>query len=498
MPDQLPTIQILIRSMDRDHLTTCVQSVLNQDYPNVELLVLNATGQKHRPLEIQSHFPITLLDPEGARSHARAPAANYLLAEATAPLLLFLDDDDELYPNHLSKLYDTLLEYPHAVAAYSGVLQCDNDHQTIMDAPWEPSRLFAINFLPLHAVLFRRSAIQAADISFDANLPLMEDWDFWLQLSQYGDFVHSPGVSAQYNIHHGQSSLSANRDARLAETAHAQILNKWLAKSSTQRQITRGIFWLDGNYILIQRKLHNLEASIEEKTRQQRRLEKALDSCNKECERLSYDHQILHWYLEHLPNSTPMVKVPSAEDIHSDQLRHVRKPLLATSQISSMIDVIIPAYKGLDETQKCINSVLKSTNTTPHRLIILNDASPEPALTTWLQAISKHPLIKLVENTENLGFAATANKGMQMSNQNDVLLLNSDTEVAHDWIDRLQSLAHQDAAIGTVTPFSNNATICSYPRFCEDNELPQGLSFQNLDKLFAENLSPKHSIFPPP
>ena len=34
-------------------------------------------------------------------------------------------------------------------------------------------------------------------------------------------------------------------------------------------------------------------------------------------------------------------------------------------------------------------------------------------------------------------------------------------------------------------PFSNNATICSYPHFCEDNELPDGLSLEEVDALFA-------------
>ncbi|MDP2000878.1 MAG: glycosyl transferase family 2, partial [Rhodoferax sp.] len=40
-----------------------------------------------------------------------------------------------------------------------------------------------------------------------------------------------------------------------------------------------------------------------------------------------------------------------------------------------------------------------------------------------------------------------------------------------------------------VTPFSNNATICSYPRFCKANELPGGHDTASLDRLFAENLA---------
>ena len=43
------------------------------------------------------------------------------------------------------------------------------------------------------------------------------------------------------------------------------------------------------------------------------------------------------------------------------------------------------------------------------------------------------------------------------------LLLNSDTVVTTGWLERLLACAASDARIATVTPFSNNATICSYP-----------------------------------
>ena len=71
----------------------------------------------------------------------------------------------------------------------------------------------------------------------------------------------------------------------------------------------------------------------------------------------------------------------------------------------------------------------------------------------------------------NLGFTGTANRGMQLSRA-DVVLLNSDTIVTRGWLDALLHCAATDPTIGTITPFSNNAEICSFPRFCEDNPWP--------------------------
>ncbi|MFC5500521.1 methyltransferase domain-containing protein [Caenimonas terrae] len=160
-----------------------------------------------------------------------------------------------------------------------------------------------------------------------------------------------------------------------------------------------------------------------------------------------------------------------------------RQPVTPTV---ATVDVIVPVYKGLADTRQCVESVLAANCATPWRLVIVNDASPEPQVTAWLREVAQRDKrILLLENADNLGFVGTVNRGMTVSDQHDVLLLNSDTEVANDWLDRLRRAAYSDARIASVTPFSNNATICSYPRFCEPNELPPHCDTDSLDALFA-------------
>ena len=150
------------------------------------------------------------------------------------------------------------------------------------------------------------------------------------------------------------------------------------------------------------------------------------------------------------------------------------------------VDIIVPVYRGIEDTRRCLESVLAAPGQTAWRLIVINDCSPEPEVTPWLREFARRDdRIQLLENTENLGFVATVNRGMSLSNDNDVLLLNSDTEVANDWLDRIQRAAHSGPRVASVTPFSNNATICSYPRFCQPNELPVGFDTASLDRLFA-------------
>lgn len=86
-------------------------------------------------------------------------------------------------------------------------------------------------------------------------------------------------------------------------------------------------------------------------------------------------------------------------------------------------------------------------------LIVINDASPEPELTDWLRKRAQDNSFKLLENENNLGFVATVNRGMKLHSKRDVLLLNSDVEVANKWLERIYDAAYSRERVGSVTHF---------------------------------------------
>lgn len=148
-------------------------------------------------------------------------------------------------------------------------------------------------------------------------------------------------------------------------------------------------------------------------------------------------------------------------------------------------DVIIAAYRGLAETRRCIESVLRTRhlNRAFGKLVLIDDCSPEPLLRSYLEDVAGRTNdVVLLTNTANLGFVASINRGISVAGDRDVVLLNSDCEVCDNWLDRLALQAYADPKIATVTPFSNNATICSYPEVTEQPELPPGISLELIDQ----------------
>jgi len=135
------------------------------------------------------------------------------------------------------------------------------------------------------------------------------------------------------------------------------------------------------------------------------------------------------------------------------------------------VDVVIPVYRGVAQTMACLGSVLASVPRGT-RVWVVDDASPEPDLVAAIGQLAASGRIRLLRQAENQGFPAAANAGLRACAPRDAVLLNSDTLVPPGWIERLRRVAYAAPDIGTVTPWSNDGTIVSYPDPAGGNSIP--------------------------
>lgn len=147
------------------------------------------------------------------------------------------------------------------------------------------------------------------------------------------------------------------------------------------------------------------------------------------------------------------------------------------------IAIIIPVYDQRKLTLRCLKSVLESKSEMDFDVVVVNDASTDNELIADLKKLNQLGWIKLINHKKNKGFVHSVNFGIEASGDKNVIILNSDTEVYDYWIDRLHSAAHSKKNIASVTPLSNNATICSYPIFLRDNPYPLEVSGRLIDEI---------------
>jgi len=157
-----------------------------------------------------------------------------------------------------------------------------------------------------------------------------------------------------------------------------------------------------------------------------------------------------------------------------------------SSKPDGLIDVIVPVYKGYQETWRCLESVLSAVNQCRFRLVVVDDASPESQLKDYLEQLAAEQKIALIRQPYNRGFVKSVCRGIAANPHRDVVLLNADTCVHGDWLDRLHRAAYSQADIGTVTPLSNNGELVSFPEPMKSSAMPDAAQLQRIDELCRE------------
>lgn len=166
------------------------------------------------------------------------------------------------------------------------------------------------------------------------------------------------------------------------------------------------------------------------------------------------------------------------------------KPLVRSKPIA----VILPIYRDVDMTERCIRKAMPGVMSVPDSLIYaINDCSPDQHMQAMLESLAEEfgKFLLIDKNETNLGFVGTVNRGLEKFRSHDVVLLNSDVMVPRDWLNRLSREAYKSRNIATVTPLSNNATVCSFPISLAENEQAFGLDVDTIDDVFTKSELPQ-------
>jgi GT2 family glycosyltransferase len=134
--------------------------------------------------------------------------------------------------------------------------------------------------------------------------------------------------------------------------------------------------------------------------------------------------------------------------------------------VSASPTIIVPCYGNAADVRRCLTSVRRHWASGPAdaRLIVIDDASPGAEVQAVLDEVfAEEPgEVTRLRNEVNAGFAGTVNRGFEESD-GDVVLLNTDAVVTDGWLTRLMEAASEGHDIATVTPLTNEGSICTLP-----------------------------------
>jgi LmbE family N-acetylglucosaminyl deacetylase len=214
---EAPPLDVVIRTRNRPHLLReALDSVKAQIHAAHKVIVVNDGGESVSDLCASDNhgLDLELVELEGSRG--RAAAAQVGLERASASHLVFLDDDDLMFPDHLLVLAKAIANgvscpYVDAVQGLwrmteKGDLEQVSRHRTF-GGDFDGARFELVNHIPLPCVAIPRElALELG--GFDPDLDMYEDWDLLLRLVARTPLVHIPRVTCEYRMIEGSGGIT--------------------------------------------------------------------------------------------------------------------------------------------------------------------------------------------------------------------------------------------------------------------------------------------------
>jgi tetratricopeptide (TPR) repeat protein len=232
--------------MDRPTLPRALDSIAAQLYQPAEIVVVAACGPSHRELPaLWKNLPLRLILPESQLK--RAAAANAALDAATGEWLNFLDDDDELLPDHFLQLVGALESTPRYRLAFTKTIMVRDDGSTADSFGWPHHRLQLLSYsrFTVMAALFHRSLLEDG-VRFDESLSISEDHDFWIQCAQHTAFKFVNKITNRWHAFDGTSGagMGSNNNAVMLKEALGKVQHKWTSLHREWSNTLDGLLFL--------------------------------------------------------------------------------------------------------------------------------------------------------------------------------------------------------------------------------------------------------------
>ncbi len=237
MPESNQLVSIIVRTIGRPEvLREAILSIKNQTYRNFEIVVIE-DGPDGSSEKLRNEFGNLPLRYISTGEHVgRSRAGNIALEQSKGQFIMFLDDDDGLYPDHLDSLVAALERSPAILAAYAMANEVPTTVLSTSPYTYKESKyrlryrqdfnrilLMRENYIPIQAMLFRRELYEKYG-GFDESLSSLEDWDLWMRFASEHRFEFVQKITSFYRVPAGMGE-SKERERKI-DLAIARIRKK--------------------------------------------------------------------------------------------------------------------------------------------------------------------------------------------------------------------------------------------------------------------------------
>lgn len=220
------------------YLGECIDSVLNQTYPSVELIVIDDGSTDDTRMVLERYRGAFHWESQANMGQSATLNRGWDMSRGT--ILGYLSADDLLHPDAVRTAMALFRARPDIVAAYPDFNLVDQHSKIVrrIAAPEFDRRDLVIDLVcqPGPGALFRRSAWQRSG-PWNPEFRQNPDLDFWMRLALQGDFCRIPAPLASFRVHEASQTYRRADAARASEPI--RIVDKLLSRSDLPAWVTQ-------------------------------------------------------------------------------------------------------------------------------------------------------------------------------------------------------------------------------------------------------------------
>ena len=208
-----PLVSIITPSYNQaPFLDATIRSVLDQDYPNIEYIIIDG-GSTDGSLEIIQKYANRLAFWNFEKDRGQTDAINKGFARATGEIMAWINSDDTYEPGAVREAVEAMQAHPEMGMVY-GDTNFTDDHSIVIGRfPAAQTDYLRLRrgyvHIPQQAAFFRRDLWLRVG-PLDPSFFFAMDYDLWVRLAKLAPLMYIPRVWANFRLHGDSKTMAAN------------------------------------------------------------------------------------------------------------------------------------------------------------------------------------------------------------------------------------------------------------------------------------------------
>ncbi len=213
MSTGLPLVSVVTPSMNQARfLEATLRSVLSQDYPNIEYIVVDGGSTDGSP-EIIRRYASKLAWWVSEPDRGQTDAINKGMAHATGKIRAWLNSDDTYLPGAIRSAVSCFQSFPDAGLIYGDADYIDESGRPIGRFPAAQTDYRKLRqgyvHIPQQAAFFRGDLWQSLG-PLDPSYFFAMDYDLWIRIAKWAELRYVRQTWANFRLHEGGKTIAAD------------------------------------------------------------------------------------------------------------------------------------------------------------------------------------------------------------------------------------------------------------------------------------------------